>query len=359
VWNDRQRLLNLAILGLILTLCAASFAQDCTADDLVPMIVKLLSDNDKDLRALGLDQIRTDAKGAAATRKFAAQLPLLPSPTQAALLGALADRADAAALPAVKTLLAESRDQAVRAAAVAAVGSLGSQADLPVLLKSLSAESAAERGAARSAVTRLRGEDVPSAIAKAMTTSSPPVHIDLIEILVSRRALNTVGAILADAVDDKADVRKAAMTALGQLGSAEHLPGMLKGVLKASKGAERDAAEKAVAMVCSRIDDPQQEAILSAWSQLNAEDQTASLPTLGRIGGAKVYLSVKAAMTSDDSSRRDAALRAICNWPDASVADELFALAQQAGSPLNRAMTFQALVRVGSLRDTRSDLERL
>jgi HEAT repeat protein len=323
------------------------------------MVVNLLTDNDKDLRALGLEQIRTQTKGAAATSQFAAQLPHLPAASQAALLGALADRGDAAALPSVEALLANSGDPNVRAAAIGAVGALGGTANLPALLKSLSADSAAERAAARLALTRLRGENVPKTIANSMKECSPPVHVALIDVLVTRRALDTVGTILTDAVDDKADVRKAAMTALGQLASAEQLPGMLKGVLKASKGAERDAAEKAVALVCSRIDDPRQQAILSAWSQLNAEDQTASLPTLGRIGGAKVYLSVKASMTSDDSSRRDAGLRAICNWPDASVADELFTLAQQPGSPLNRAMTFQALVRVGSLRDTRSDLERL
>jgi HEAT repeat protein len=359
MWTNRTWPLQVTVLGTAVTLCAASLADEQATDDLVQMVVKLLSDNDKDLRALGLEQIRTDTKGAAATRQFAAQLPHLPAATQAALLGALADRGDAAALPSVAALLADSRDQNVRAAAVSALGSLGGASDLPALLKSLSADSAAERAAARSALTRLRGEDIPDAIAKAMKESPPPIHVALLDILVTRRALKTVGTILTDAVDDKSDVRKAAMTALGQLASAEHLPGMLEGVLKASKGAERDAAEKAVALVCSRIDDPQQQAILSAWSNVNVEDQTSLLPTLGRIGGAKVYLSLKAAMTSDDLPRRDAGLRAICNWPDASVADQLFSLAQQAGSPTNRAMTFQALVRVGSLRDTRSDLERL
>jgi HEAT repeat protein len=359
MWTNRTWLLHFAILSTTIAVCAPSLADEQATDDLVQMVVKLLSDNDKDLRALGLEQIRTDTKGAAATRQFAAQLPHLPAATQAALLGALADRGDGAALPSVAALLADSGDQNVRAAAVGALGALGGVSDLPALLKSLSADSAAERAAARSALTRLRGEDVPKAIAKAMEESAPPIHVALIDILVTRRALNTVGAILTDAVDEKADVRKAAMTALGQLASAEHLPGMLTGVLKASKGAERDAAEKAVALVCNRIDDPQQQAILSAWAQLNAEDQTALLPTLGRVGGQNVYLGVKAAMTGDDPARREAALRAICNWPDASVADELFSLAQQADGPAHRGMTFQALVRVGSLRDTRPDLERL
>lgn len=360
MWINRTWLLRIAILVATVASCAAaSFADDQATDDLVPMIVKLLSDKDKDLRALGLDQIRTDAKGAAATRKFAAQLPNLPAPTQAALLSALADRADAAALPAIVALLTDCRDQTVRAAAVSAVGSLGQASDLPLLLKSLSADSATERAAARSAIGRLRGEDVPLAVAVAMKDSLPPIHIAMIEILANRRALNAVGNILTDAVDDNADVRKAAIAALGQLASAEHIPGMLDAVLKASKGTERDAAEKAVAAVCSRIEDPEQQAILSAWSRFDGDDGLALLPTLGRVGGPKVYLAVKAAMTSDDVSRREAGLRALCNWPDASIADEIFALAQKADSPVHRTMIFQSLVRIGSLRDTRTDLDRL
>jgi len=358
MWTNRTWPLQVAIVSTAIALCSMSQADDQANDDLVQMVVKLLSDNDKDLRALGLEQIRTDAKGAAATRQFAAQLTHLPAATQAALLGALADRGDAAALPSVAVLLAESADENIRAAAVGAVGALGGASDLPTLLKSLSADSAAERAAARSALVRLRGDDVPLAIAKAMKESPPPSHVALIETLVSRRALNTIGGILADAVDDSAEIRKAAMRALGELASVEHIPGMLKGVLKAPNGAERDAAEKAVAVVCSRIDDPQQ-AIVSAWSQLNSEDETALLPALGRVGGPKVFLCVEAAMKSDDLPRREAALRAICNWPDASVADELFSMAQQADSPAHRAMIFQALARVGSLRDARSDLDRL
>jgi HEAT repeat protein len=359
MWTNRTWLLRILFLVGTVTACTASFADDQATDDLVQMVVNLLTDKDKDLRALGLDQVRTDAKGAAATRQFAGQLPKLPSATQAGLLSALADRADAAALPAVVALLADCRDQTVRAAAVSAVGSLGKASDLPLLLTSLSADSATERAAARSALTRLRGEDVPPAIAKAMKGSPPPIHIAMIEILANRRALNALGNILTDAVDDNPDVRRAAMAALGQLASAEYIPGMFNGVLKAAKGAERDAAEKAVASVCSRIEDPQQEAILAAWSKFDQEDQLGLLPTLGRVGGAKVYLAVKAAVTSDDGPRREAGLRALCNWPDASVADDLFRLSQGADSAAHRAMTFPALVRVGSLRDARTDLERL
>jgi HEAT repeat protein len=357
----RELLLGITGLWTAVVLIAFSAAADDPRDELVPMVVNLLFEKDKDLRAVGLDQVRTEAKGAAATRQFAAQLPKLPAAAQTALLGALADRGDSAALPAVLELLAASGEESVRAAAITAVGSLGDAAELPLLLQSLSIGTAAEKTAARAAVQRLRGESVPGAIAAAIKNSSPPVKIALIEILANRRALGTVNDILLCAADDDPAVRAAAMSALGQMASAEQIPGMLNAVLKATKGAERDKAGTALASVCNRSDDPDERAnaILSAWSKLNDPDQTALLSTLGRVGGSRTYDVVKAAMASDDSTRREAGLQAICNWPDISVADDLLALADKANSPSHRAMTFQAFVRIGSIRDTRSDLERL
>src|SRR5262249_52674933 len=114
MWTNYTWRLQVAIVITAIALCSVSRADDQATDDLVQMIVKLLSDKDKDLRALGLDQVRNDVKGAAATRQFAAQLPHLPAATQTALLGALADRADVAALPPVLALLSDSRDQNVR-----------------------------------------------------------------------------------------------------------------------------------------------------------------------------------------------------------------------------------------------------
>jgi len=354
--------LSLGLAGLCLALAVAtSPADDESNDQLAPMVVKLLADKDKDLRALALDQVRTEARGAAATRQFAAQLPKLAPAVQAALLGALADRGDPAALPAVLELLAASRDESVRAAAVVTVGTLGGAAELPLLVRSLSAENGAERAAARSAAQKLRGESVPGAIAATMKKSPPPIQAVLIEILTERRALGAIDEILDAALDDDAKVRAAAVAALGELASAEHVPRMLDAVLKAGRGPERDAAERAIAVVCGRIDDLDERtsAVLSAWSKSNDQSQIALLPTLGRVGGPRIRSVVNTAMASGDAERREAGLRALCNWPDDFVADDLLRLVETANSPAHRAMTFRAFVRVGGARDQRSDLQRL
>ena len=135
----------------VVSLCAvpvlafSSFAKDESNDQLVQMVIKLLSEQDKDLRAVGLDQVRNEAKGVAATKQFAAQLPKLSAAEQVGLLSALADRGDHAALPAVIELLNKSDDETVRVAAVTTIGSLGDSTHLALLLKALASANAAEK----------------------------------------------------------------------------------------------------------------------------------------------------------------------------------------------------------------------
>ncbi len=331
------------------------------SDDLVETIVTLVSDKDKDLRALGFQQVRESAKGSKATLQFAALLPKLSSDAQPGLLDALADRGDKAARPAVLELL-RSQDKSVRDAALRALGSIGEAADVPLLVQSMAASPAPEKSsAALSSLVHLPGQAIDSAIANAMKESTPNTSAELIRILAMRRAVGTVPNLLSAALDSHAMVRKAAMDALGQLAAPKDVPGMLHAVLKAETGAERDAAEKAVLMVCNHIADPSKRAepVLAGWSKFSDEEKTALLPTLGRVGNADALKIVEAAIADKNSLRSDAGYRAICNWPDATVAPRLLELFQSASNPERQTLLLRALTRVAVLHDKRTNAQRL
>ena len=334
-------------------------AEDAS-DEQVQTIIDLLSDKDKDLRAVALQQVREGIKGAAATRRFAALLPKLPSDGQAALLGALADRGDKAARPAVIQMLA-SREQAVRLAAIRAMGPLGEAGNVPLLVPPLAAAVAEEKAAARESLRRLPGLAVGAAIVAQLQASPPGTRAELIQVLAARRALDCAAAILPAALDADAGVRQAAMAALGQLAGPELIPGMLQGVLRAEAGAEREAAERAVMFVCNRIAaaDKRADPLLAELAKLGADQHAALLPTLGRVGGPAALQVVQSALASSKEEEHEAGLRALCNWPDASVAPKLLALAQSAASPAERLLALRAVIRVAPLRDQRSDAQRL
>jgi hypothetical protein len=185
--------------------------------------------------------------------------------------------------------------------------------------------------------------------------------VTLIEILAARRAADVVPAILATATDDDPAVRAAAMAALGQLAGPEHIAGMVQGVLRAEPGAERAAAEKSIMFVCGRIDGAERRSapLLAAMDSLDDANRMALLSTLGRVGGVAARSIVEQAIAHPDAAMHEAGIRALCNWPEASIAPRLIGLVQTEEHPSHRVMALRALIRVAPLPDDRSDEERL
>lgn len=336
-------------------------AADTPTDEFVQMIVKLIGDSDKEFRAAGLDQVRTSAKGAAATKVFASRLMKLDDAGQIALLDALADRGDAAALPAILELLNSKEDSQVRAAAISAIGYLGSAADLPLLIKNLSATSKVEQAAAKQSLVQLSGDKISKTIGIEMKSASPTVKAALIEVLATRRASDEIPAFVAATVDDNAQVRSSAMSAIGQIGRPEQIAEMLPGVLKAEKGTERDNAEKNVALVCSRIDNEEQRGknVIDALNTVASADRDELLALVGRVGGKTLVNFVGGIAASDDPARRRIGIDALSKWPDATAADKLLEIVNKATDPAERHQAFQGFVKISAARDNRNDKQRL
>ncbi len=350
--------LCLAIIGLF---GGQSGAQEENGGELAQLVVSLLHESDKDLRAVAFEQIRAEAKGEAATKAFAAELPKLAPEVQVGLLAALAARGDAAARPEVVALLKSTQDEAVTVAALDAIGALGNAENVPQLASRVRNEAKPIAAAARSSLVRLPGEDVPAAIIHEFKDATPDAQVALIEILAERRALGTIPELLQLAQGADKGVRMAAMAALGQIAGADHVAAMLPGVLKAEPGPEREAAEKAVMFVCQRTEDPEERAapIVAAFAGLPESDQTLLLSTLGRVGGSSARTIVEQAIASKDAATHSTGLKALCNWPDVSVAPRLIELIKTDAHPEHRTAALRALIRVAPLADARSDAERL
>ncbi len=336
-------------------------ADDRPSDELVKLIVKLIQDPDREFRAAGLEKVRTSAKGAAATKLFADQLKSLDAAGQTALLSALADRGDGTARTAVLELVATSKEEQVRADAISAIGSLGEVADLPLLIKTMSTASGSEQAAARRSLVQLRGDAINKSLVSEMKSAAPNVKASLIEVLATRRASGESPVLLAVIVDDNAQVRSAAMSALGQIGRPEQVAQMLSGVLKAEKGGERDNAERNVAMICARIDNEDQRGtlIIEALKNVDAADRDELLSLVGRVGGKKLINFVGDIASEKDPARRQLGIDALSKWPDASVADKLLEIVNKAADPAERRLAFQGYVKISATRDNRNDQQRL
>jgi HEAT repeat protein len=357
-----RALCGLCVLGLLLVPSTATLpAADAQPDEFVQQIVKLIGDNDREFRAAGLEQVRTAARGPTYTQLFAAQLPKLHADGQIALLDALADRGDGTARSAVLELIGSSSDKGVRAAALAALGQLGTLDDLPLLVKTLADGSKYERVAARQALTQISGAKINKSLAAAYQSAPSKAKSALIDVLATRRAADELPVFVAATTDENVWVRRAGMAALAQIGRPEQIAQMLPGVLKAEKGGERDDAEKSVATVCDRIENEDQRAtaVIEAVNTVDAAQRDQLLSLVGRVGGSKLLNFVAEIATGQDSSRRQLGIDALSKWPDASVADKLFEIATRATDPVERDAAFRGFVKVSAARDHRSDKERL
>jgi hypothetical protein len=151
------------------------------------------------------------------------------------------------------------------------------------------------------------------------------------------------------------------MAALGQIGRPGQIAEMLPGVLKAESGGERDAAERNVALVCSRIENEESrgQTLIKALESVDEARADQLLSLIGRVGGKTLIDFVAGIATGADASRRKLGIDAMSKWPDASVADTLLEITKQATDAAERNQAFRAFVKISSTRDNCSDRQRL
>jgi HEAT repeat protein len=314
-------------------------------------VLLLLVDADADARAIALDRVRHGLVGDWFTRAVSDKLPALPADGQAALLVALTDRGDAAAVPAATQALGGSTDAAVRAAALRLVGRLGGPSDVSTLVTAL-ATSGPERDAARRGLVEIAGPDAATAIRTAAASGPPAARSVVIDVLAERRDRASLPLLMTAAVDDDAGVRQAAMRALARFGGAAEIPAMVESLLKAT-GDERKGAELAITAVCTTGRDAGAAvaALVDRYGAAPEPAQRTLLPALARVGGPQVTAIVDAMLA--DPARRSQGLDALSRWPDATVKDRLLDLLATATDDKERNLLIGTLIRIAPLPDNK------
>ncbi len=331
-----------------------------TAGSKRPEVVRsLLADNDP-LACMAGAQTLPDLPGAE-LQAVAKELATLPSASQIAILSAVRIRGDRALLPVVVAGL-HSGDEQVAQAAVRAAGAVGDVSIFPDLLElTAHATNHVLSTAVFECIESLSGPTVdPKIIAALKAENDVKRRVAWIEVVRVRRPAGAIDAILSETKHTDAAVRGAAMRALEQLASPAELPGLISGYLAAAPGDEREQAERTIVHVCSQIADRGERAnrVLAAIKASHG-DQLDLMPLAGRFGGPAVAALVQPALASSDPWTHQAGLQALCNWPDASVAEQLVKLTANAKSPAEREQTLHAYIRVVSLGDDATDAQRL
>ncbi len=304
--------------------------------DGIPLLIETLRSPSRRMANIGLFTARELLDGPAAGDVDVALVDEITrmggggSADKAALLvKVLADRnADGGATAGLQATVlrwAASSPQAVRLAALEAIGRIGDASAVDPLV-SLAADPAVA-DAARMALVALPGEAVNRVVIGRLSGADAKLQPILAQVIGARRipAVAQLQPLVASA---DPVVRGAAFEALGNVVDLANLGLLVDAVVKPRDAAEGEAAHKSLLTACVRMPDREAcaEKLATAVAAASGETKTKILDIVGEVGGTKALATVKAAAMSGEESLADAATRLLGKWMTADAAPVLLDL---------------------------------
>jgi HEAT repeat protein len=292
--------------------------------------------------------------------KAAARLAELPAASQRTLIEVLASRRGQEALPLVLSIAKSDRPE-LRLAGIRCLGLVGDRSVIPLLVDSLSSGGESTEAAQQALVSLPRG-DVGRALLDALQTR-PEIRPAVIDVLKTLRYYEAIDPLIAIAAQGDKTVYGPALDGLRGIADPDKhdIPRLVKLLLNTEPGEHRDEVEKTILIVCEKLPAgaDRTEPVLGALAQVDPSQSPKCLPLLGRLGGPKALAKIEPALGDSNLQIQEAAVRALCNWPNAEVADRLLAVATDSEVENFRRWALRAYVRVISLKSDRPDAQTL
>jgi HEAT repeat protein len=295
-------------------------------------------------------QLASRVGGPATTHALADMLTKLPVPGQIAVLQALQQRNDRAAVPGVREMLA-STDADVRMAAIAALGDLGDGTAVLPLALDAATMTGAEKSAARQALVDLRhGGNVTDELVKSLAGHSPEVQVELIRALGERADTVAAPKFLELSQSTNDAVRAAAFEGLSMLAGPPQVPGLIDLIVHASDDDTRSAAADTLTTVCQHIQAQGGKVDAAALAQAaQSVSPAARLALIGVCSGvtdAQIRELLRNSVASQDEAVHAAGIRAMCASQDEELLPDILKIAA-AEKPVNfRMLAIRGAVRL-------------
>jgi HEAT repeat protein len=317
---------------------------------------------DEDLAVLS--ELRTDERMLRATaiatiasmkrpdfgKTFAEILPRQSPEDQVLLIQALAGQDEPEVREAFIAAVNHS-DESVRLAALRGLGQVGDKSTIPLLVGKLGAAGSKE--AAVFSLRTLSGEGVDLTLIKTMQASEGATREALITVLGERRSKTAIPALFIETAGQEKKSAEAAYRALRDLVLPADLPALLRLLENLDNEQLRPFAERATMRAARRAKDPAESTTILI-AKLQNVDQIATrqsiLRVLGVVGGTDAFAALSDALTDDDASIRDTAIRAavqaVADWPGAEVEQVLLDIYINTDVAVHRRLALQGYVRL-------------
>jgi len=274
----------------------------------IPLLVKLLRSDDKRQFQMGLMTAR-ELPGKAVADAVAAEMAKATPQRGALLLSVLADRDDVSASP-VMVQIATSGAKPTRIAAIRVLKNSADASSVPTLLKIAVEKDDEVAGAARAALAEMPGEKIDAQIVERLPNARGKTRLILIG-LVGQRRVEATPSLLKAIDDSDAQIRSAALTALGETIKQDDLAVLIARVASPKNAADTPIAEKALRAACVRMPDGEACAseLSAAMTKVPVATQIKFLEILGALNNARSLAALSVAAKSRTDKLQDAATR--------------------------------------------------
>lgn len=304
---------------------------------------------DAPLRPLAIAAVR-QLTSARAGLTFAGLLDRLSTSEKVLLIQALADLGPNTPRPALAAQLKHDATE-VRLAVIQAFAQLADPADIPTFVEALAASrTTAEQRLIANALIQLPGESVTDRALLAQWNLAPPqAQAGLLNALSRRGSRIAIPVLFAGARSTETLVARAGIQGLGRVATPAELPAMIDLYAGLAPGPQRDDAEASLAQILERMPDVAGRT-QAVCAKLNAADtpsvRLALLRLLPLAGGAEALQAARRAATDADEAVRDAAIRALAEWPAPDAADDLISLYRDSPVATHQSLALRGLVRL-------------
>jgi len=288
--------------------------------------------------------------GKEATGVFAKMLPSLPAETQELVLRALGERGDSTAAQAVSNAI-KSPHEAVRIAALEALGLMGDASVVPTLIRSAATTEGREKQIARASLKHLKTDGVDAALIRSIDSSGSKMRVEIIHALADRAVTQAKHTLLKAAKDDDKSVRYEAIRALGELAGESELNTLVTLAVHPKHAQDRPAIEQAIASVFKRVSDKdsQVKPVLAALATAPPQAKPTLLRLLGRPATVKALEAIISALADSEAEVRETAVRILSQWPNPAPAEYLLTIAHNSSSRTEKVLALRGYVRMAGM----------
>jgi HEAT repeat protein len=321
-------------------------------------ILQAIRNNDPVTRPVAIAAVRSLPQKDASAR-FAAQISQLPPGEQVWLIESLAVRGDIPARNAIASSLA-SKDAGVRRAAIAAMGQVGDNSTVGLFARTLAATpDADERRAIESALIALRGgPEINQAVIVELRRADGNARANLVNVLARRQGSAANIVLFEETTNANPVIAKAAFRGLAGNCGAGDASVLLQKVVLIRDPEVRAEAELATARALVQIDDKSDRTSIVRDTLRRApsvETISALLILLPRCGDAAALSMLQSAQADPNPQIRDAAIRALAEWPDDSAWEALASIYRRPANETVRQIALRGLIRLINEQNARPD----